>query len=281
MRIPERLEPLVHAHLIDEVVGQLQSGKEAEVYVVRCGDEYRCAKVYKAVNDRTFKAKAAYTEGRKVRNSRQARAMEKSTSRYGMREREAEWQNKEVEALYLLSEAGVRVPKPYEFYEGVLLLQMIVDAEGNAAPRLNDVQLTPEEAKTHHATLMAEVVRMMSVGIVHGDLSAFNVLVAHDGLVIIDLPQAVQATANNAFHFLERDLQQLGSYFGRVVPEILETKYAKEIWKLHQSGKLRADSQLTGKFAESTKKADVAGTLAEIDGAYEDALEKRGPRVRR
>ncbi len=266
--------------MIDDVVGQLQSGKEAEVYVVRSNDRYLCAKVYKEENSRTFKQKTQYTEGRKVRNSRQARAME-GKSKYGRKERESDWQNTEVEALSLLGAAGVKVPETYGYYEGVLLLQMITDAEGNPAPRLNDVKLTPEQAKEYHLTLIRESVLMLCAGIVHGDFSEFNVLVAHQGLIIIDLPQAVQATANNAFMIFERDLKQLSAFFGRYAPEVMKTEYAAEIWNLYKHGKLRPDSKLTGTFAQSTKKANVKDVLGEIEAARDDAMEKLGIKVKR
>ena len=275
MRIPSRLEPLLHAEMIDEVVIQLQSGKEAEVYVVSCDGEYRCAKVYKEANSRTFKQKTQYTEGRKVRGSREARAMA-SKSRYGRQERESEWQNTEVDALRLLGEAGVRVPQTYGYFEGVLILQMITDADGEPAPRLNDVDLTPETARAFYLTLVREAVKMLCAGIVHGDLSEFNVLLAHDGLVIIDLPQAVQATANNAFGIFERDLTQLAAFFGRLAPDLMTTRYPKEIWKLYKNGKLRPDTPLTGKFEDDRKKADVGAILDEIEDARDDEMEKRG-----
>jgi len=275
MKIPKRLLPLVHAHLIDDVVGQLQSGKEAEVYIVRSGDKYMCAKIYKDEQGRSFKQKTQYTEGRKVRNSRQARAME-GKSKYGRKEREADWQNTEVEALSLLGASGVGVPQTFGYYEGVLLLEMIVDAEGNPAPRLNDVALTPEEARQFHLVLMREAVLMLCAGIVHGDLSEFNVLVSHRGLVIIDLPQAVQATANNAFEIFERDLKQLSAYFGRYDASIMATEYAKEIWNSYKNGKLRPDTPITGKFVQKAHKANVNEVLGEIEAAREDALARRG-----
>jgi len=281
MRTPFRLEPLIHAHLIDEVIGQLQSGKEAEVYIVRCGDELRCAKVYKEANNRSFKNMTQYTEGRKVRNSRQARAMGKK-SRYGKQEQEAAWQSTEVEAIYLLDAAGVRVPKPYDFYEGVLLLEMITDAEGNAAPRLNDVPLTKSQAQEHHEFLVRQAVKMLCAGLVHGDLSQFNVLVSDRGLVIIDFPQAVQATANNAFSIFERDLIQLTAFLGRFDPALLRTNFAKEIWKLYENGKLLPDSKLTGLYTDTRKAADVSAVMAEIDDARMEEMMRRGlmPRKR-
>jgi len=275
MKIPSRLMPLLQADLIDEVVGQLQSGKEAEVYVVRTGDVYRCAKVYKEANQRTFKHRTQYTEGRQVRSSRKARAMD-SNSRYGRQERESEWQNTEVDALFLLGGAGVQVPQAHTFYEGVLLLEIVTDADGDPAPRLNDVDLTPDQAREYHKFLMRQAVLMLCAGLIHGDLSEFNVLVGHKGLVIIDFPQAVQATANNAFAIFERDLKQLAAFFGQYAPEILTTEYPKEIWKLYQNGKLKPDSPLTGRFQQSGKKADVNAVLSEIDDARDEAMERRG-----
>ncbi|RZA22867.1 MAG: serine protein kinase RIO [Proteobacteria bacterium] len=275
MKIPKRLQPLLDAHIIEDVIGKLQSGKEAEVYVVRAKGELCCAKVYKEENNRSFKQKTQYTEGRKVRSTRRARAME-SSSRYGRQEREAEWQNTEVDALYLLASAGVRVPKPMEYYEGVLLLEMITDAEGNPAPRLNDVELTADQARVQHRFLIREAVKMLCAGLVHGDLSEFNVLSAKDGLVIIDLPQAIQATANNAFGLFERDFTQLSAFFGRFAPEILGSNYAKEIWLLFENGKLKPDSPLTGIIEEDKRKANVKAVLAEIEDAREEAMAKRG-----
>jgi len=275
MKTPSRLVPLIHADLIDEVVGQLQSGKEAEVYVVRCGDQYRCAKVYKEATHRSFKQKTQYTEGRGVRNSRRSRAMESNT-RYGRKERESEWQNTEVEALSLLAAAGVRVPQTFGYYEGVLVLQMITDADGNPAPRLDDVALMGEQAREYHLLLVREAVLMLCAGLIHGDLSEFNVLLSQDGPVIIDLPQAVQATANNAFAIFERDLVHLSAFFGRFAPEVVATDYAKEIWKLYKSGKLRPDTVLTGRFEQSAKKADLKGVLSEIADARDEEMERRG-----
>ncbi len=277
MKIPKRLQPLLEAHIIDDVLGKLQSGKEAEVYIVRAQGELCCAKVYKEENNRSFKQKTQYTEGRKVRNSRRARAME-SNSRYGREEREADWHNTEVDALYLLSAAGVRVPKPMTFYEGVLLLEMVVDQEGNPAPRMNDVEFTKEEARAQHAFLVRESVKMLCAGLVHGDLSEFNVLASENGLVIIDLPQAIQATANNAGQLFERDLDQLKSFFGRFAPEVRDTRYAKEIWKLFVNGKLKPDSPVTGTFADDLRTANVKAVMAEIEDAREEAMSRIAPK---
>ena len=265
MKTPQRLAPLLEDGLIDDVVRQLMSGKEATVYVVRCGDDVRCAKVYKEANKRSFRQSVDYTEGRKVKNSRQGRAMAKG-SKFGRESQEAAWQSAEVDALYRLANAGVRVPEPYNFYEGVLLMELVVDANGNAAPRLNDITFSAEGARIHHQTLIKEVVRMLCAGIVHGDLSEFNILMSADGPVIIDLPQAVDAAGNNnARDMLERDVRNLSDYFGRFAPELLSTEYGKEIWALYAHGDLTLDTQLTGRFRQTNKPVDLKGVMREID----------------
>ncbi|MGI4857321.1 MAG: PA4780 family RIO1-like protein kinase, partial [Janthinobacterium lividum] len=218
MKTPKRLIPLVEEGLVDEVISQLMSGKEATVYVVRSGDDIRCAKVYKDAKQRSFRQASSYREGRKVQNSRQARAMEKG-SRYGRQMQEELWQNAEVDALFRLANAGVRVPQPYICTDGVLLMELVVDGNGDVAPRLNDVDMTPERALEVHAALLTEVVRMLCAGMIHGDLSEYNILLAADGPVIIDLPQAVDASGNNeAAAMLERDVDNLAAYFGRFAP---------------------------------------------------------------
>ena len=249
----------------DDVVRQLMSGKEATVYVVRCGDDVRCAKVYKEANKRSFRQSVDYTEGRKVKNSRQSRAMAKG-SKFGRESQEAAWQSAEVDALYRLANAGVRVPEPYNFYEGVLLMELVTDANGNAAPRLNDVTFSAEDARIHHATLIKEVVRMLCAGVVHGDLSEFNILMSADGPVIIDLPQAVDAAGNNnAREMLERDVRNLSDYFGRFAPELLTTQYGKEIWALYSHGDLTLETPLTGRFRQNTKAVDLKSVMREIE----------------
>ena len=264
MKTPKRIEPLVQDGLVDEVIRQLMSGKEATVYVVRCGEEIRCAKVYKEANKRSFRQSTDYTEGRKVKNSRRARAMEKGTS-YGRKAQEEAWQNAEVDALYRLAAAGVRVPKPYNFHEGVLLMELVTDSEGNAAPRLNDLELTAELSREYHRILITQVVRMLCAGIVHGDLSEYNVLVDSTGPVIIDLPQAVDAAANNqARKMLLRDVQNLAAYFGRFAHELLTTDYGREIWSLYQSSQLHPDSVLTGHFERIENPVDMHGVMREI-----------------
>ena len=267
MKIPPRLQPLLEDGLIDDVTRQLMSGKEAMVFVVTCGDEVRCAKVYKEANKRSFRQSVDYTEGRKTKNSRQARAMQKG-SKYGRESQEAAWQSAEVDALYRLAGAGVRVPTPYNFYEGVLLMELVTGDDGNAAPRLNDVQLSNETAREYHAFLIQQVVKMLVAGIVHGDLSEFNILVGSDGPVIIDLPQAVDAASNNhAKDMLVRDVNNLANYFGQFAPELLKTQYAKEIWALYERGDLKVDSPLTGHFAETNKAVDMQSVMREIKNA--------------
>ncbi|MCX7097080.1 MAG: serine protein kinase RIO [Methylococcales bacterium] len=275
MKTPKSLEPLVRDGLVDEVIRPLKSGKEAAVYVVLSEGEIRCAKVYKEANKRGFHKQALYQEGRKVRNTRQARAMEKN-SRFGRKQQEEVWQNAEVDALYRLAAAGVRVPHPYNFVEGVLLMELVTDAEGAAAPRLNDLELTQEEALEYHGILIKEVVRMLCAGIVHGDLSEFNVLVDAQGPVIIDLPQAVDAAANNnAARMLERDVNNMAAYFGRFAPELLTTSYGKEIWKIYESGNLSPDTVLTGTFKASNKQADVGAIMREINDARDEAIRRK------
>lgn len=275
MKIPKRLQPLVDDGLIDEVLVQLMSGKEANVYVVRCGDEVFCAKVFKEAQQRSFKQAAQYQEGRKTRNSRRGRAMAKKT-RYGQREQEQAWLNAEVDALYQLAAAGVRVPQPRGFVDGVLLMEMIADAEGYAAPRLDDVTMSEEEALRHHATVINEVVRMLCAGLIHGDLSEFNVLLDANGPVIIDLPQAVNAAGNNsAATMFERDVNNMRAYFGRYAPQLLQTRYAKEIWALYEAGRLQPDVKLTGQFADATHQVDMDELLTVIDDALEEEAERR------
>ncbi|MGZ8955852.1 MAG: PA4780 family RIO1-like protein kinase [Methylovulum sp.] len=275
MKIPKTIEPLVEAGLIDEVMRPLKSGKEAAVYVVVSEGEIRCAKVYKEASKRGFHKQAQYREGRKTRNSRQARAMQKNT-RYGQQQQEAIWQNAEVDALYRLAAAGVRVPTPYNFVEGVLLMELITDADGNAAPRLNDLKLSHEQALEFHQLLIREIVKMLCAGIIHGDLSEYNILVDSQGPVIIDLPQAVDAAANNnAAMMLERDVNNVTNYFGQFAPELLTTRYGKEIWKLYESGNLHPEAPLTGQFKSSEKKADVKSIMKEINDARDDAIRRR------
>ncbi len=267
MKTPKRLQSLIEEGLIDSVVRQLMSGKEAMVYVVRCGDETRCAKVYKEATERSFRQATDYTENRKVKNSRQARAMAKGT-KFGRESQEAAWQSAEVDALYRLAAAGVRVPRPYNFHEGVLLMELVTDAEGHAAPRLNDLTFTEDEARTCHRSLMTEVVRMLCAGVIHGDLSEYNILLGANGPVIIDLPQAVDAAGNNhAKAMLARDINNLSTYFGQFAAELLTTQYAEEIWHLYKHGELHPDTNLTGRFEQTLPPVDLDSVVREIDDA--------------
>jgi RIO kinase 1 len=275
VKTPPGLQPLIDDGVIDEVVRSLKSGKEATVYLVRSGPHLRCAKVYRDMAQRSFQKRAQYQEGRGVRGSRQARAMGKSTG-FGRREAEAAWKNAEVDALYQLVAAGVRVPKPIGYFDGVLVMELVADADGNPAPRLGEVELPPDTAREYHAMLIRDVVRMLSLGLVHGDLSEFNVLVAPDGPVIIDLPQAVNAAGNNAARpMLERDVNNLRSTLGRFAPELLATEFAREMWALYEQGELRPDSALTGVFAIEETVVDPDDVLLVIDDAREEEIQRQ------
>lgn len=275
MKFPKRIQPLIEDGLVDEVISQLMSGKEATVYVVRCGDEIRCAKVYKEASKRSFKKAVEYQEGRKGRNSRRARAMEKG-SKFGRNQQEEAWQSAEVDALLKLANAGVRVPKAYGCFDGVLLMELITDDEGRVAPRLNDVSMTSELAMDDHALVMKYVMRMLCAGVVHGDLSEFNVLLDNYGPVIIDLPQAVDAAGNNnARAMLERDVNNMTAYYGQYAPELLDSKYAKEIWALYEDGNLHPEVELTGQFEENNQAADVDVVMQEIKAAFAEEQERQ------
>ena len=288
MKAPPRLQSLVEEGLIDTVVRQLMSGKEAMVFVVRSGEQTLCAKIYKEATHRSFRQAVDYTENRKVKNSRSARAMAKG-SRFGRQEQEAAWQSAEVDALYRLAAAGVRVPQPFNFHDGVLLMELVTDAHGDAAPRLNDVAFSPAQARQHHTTLIAEVVRMLCAGVVHGDLSEFNILLAHmptaqsgdgdaglDVPVIIDLPQAVDAAGNNhAQRMLLRDVANLRDFFGQFEPALLKTDFGPEIWSLYQAGLLSNDTLLTGHFERAQANVDMQAVLREIDDARAEDAARR------
>ncbi|MEF8721129.1 serine protein kinase RIO [Candidatus Accumulibacter phosphatis] len=270
MKTPARLLALVEEGLVDQVLGQLMSGKEATVYVVRCGDDIRCAKVYKEASQRSFRNNASYQEGRKVRNSRQARAMEKG-SRFGRKMQEEVWQSAEVDALYRLAAAGVRVPQPHLCYEGVLLMDLIVDADGHPAPRLNDVELSEELALEFHALLIEQVVRMLCAGIIHGDLSEYNILVGEDGPVIIDVPQAIDAAGNsNAAEMFARDVINLRSYFSSFAPSLVGSQFGKEIWAHYESGLLTPELALTGRVVLDERLADVDAVLQQVELAIKE-----------
>lgn len=275
MKIPRPLQPLIDDGIIDEVLRPLKSGKEASVYIVRSGDTVRCAKVYKDMGQRSFQQRVQYQEGRQVRGSRQARAMAKST-RFGRKEQETAWKNTEVDALYQLAAAGVRVPEPYGYFNGVLIMELITDAAGFSAPGLGDVELTLEQASDYHAFLIGQIVRMLCAGLIHGDLSEYNVLVGPDGPVIIDLPQVVSAAGNNnARMMLRRDVDNITATLGRFAPELLTTRHGEEMWALFEAGLLRPDSKLTGIFVRDESAVDVDGTLFDIEDAREEAIRRQ------
>ncbi len=274
LKAPQRIKPLIEDGLVDEVLRSLMSGKEAQVYLVQCGQEIRCAKVYKDAADRSFKHAVQYQEGRKARNSRRTRAMAKR-SKFGRGQQEAVWQTAEVDALNALAEAGVRVPKAYGLFDGVLLMELITGADGEVAPRLNDITLSKEQAVKDHAKVMNYVLRMLCVGLVHGDLSEFNVLQNAEGPVIIDFPQVVNAAANNhAESMLQRDVGNITDYYAQFAPELADSHYAEEIWELYDKGLLKPDLKLTGEFEFSTEAADVDGVLHLIEVAYQEEQER-------
>lgn len=271
MKTPPSLEALIEEGVIDNVLRQLKSGKEASVYLVSSAGQERCAKVYKEANKRGFHKLAEYQEGRKARGSRDARAIGKR-SRHGRAEQEAAWKNAEIDALYRLAAAGVRVPQPQGYFSGVLIMEVIQDADGNPAPRLSEVEATPQQARDWHAFLMRQIVLMLCSGLIHGDLSEYNVLLDAGGPVIIDLPQAVDAAGNNnAFAMLQRDVANITTYCSRFAPELLATEYAHEIWKLYRSRELRTDSELTGQFEHDQTEADVDAVLDQIEEARKEA----------
>lgn len=279
MKIPKRIQPLVDEGLVDEVIRPLMSGKEASVYIVRCGEDIRCAKVYKEADKRSFKQAVLYQEGRKVRSTRRARAMQKG-SKFGRAQQEESWQNAEVDALFKLAKAGVRVPQPYGCYDGVLLMELICDDAGMVAPRLADVAMDDDLAIADHATMLRYIVIMLYEGLVHGDLSEFNVLVDDHGPVVIDLPQAVDAAANNNAKWMFcRDVNNMRDYYGQYAPELLTTQYAEEIWALYEAGELHPDVQLSGEFITDTRETDVDAVLEQIKAAFAEA-EARKARLR-
>jgi RIO kinase 1 len=274
LKTPTALQPLIDDGVIDEVIRALKSGKEATVYLVRSGTQSRCAKVYRDMRQRSFQRRAQYQEGRKMRGSRQTRAMTKKT-RFGRGEQESAWKNAEVDALYRLEAAGVRVPKPYGYFNDVLIMELVTDSSGQPAPRLGEIDLSPERAREYHGFLIRQIVRMLNIGLIHGDLSEFNVLVASDGPVIIDLPQVVNAAGNNgALAMLERDVNNIRGTLARFAPELLATEFAREMWSIYEQGELTADRKLTGQFARDETAPDSESVLLAVNDAREEAVRR-------
>ena len=243
------LEQLLEDGVIDEVVARLKSGKEADVWLVRHGEQVLAAKVYKDRNFRSFKNNSGYKEGRAVRNSRTQRAMDKG-SRFGQAAAEDAWKSAESDALHKLHAQGVRVPAPVLFYEGILLMHLVHDGEGNAAPRLIDAIIPPEQAAGLYQDLRTQAIKMLCADLIHGDLSAYNVLLGAAGPTIIDFPQVVSAAQNStAESFFKRDIENLRGFFAGL-DRTLETKTAgdaHEIWHAYVRRDLAPDFVPSGR----------------------------------
>ena len=275
MRVPSSLMPLMDQGVIEEVIRPVQSGKEAEVFLVISRGERCIAKVYKDTQSRSFKHRSQYTEGRQTRNTRDQRAMSRRT-RYGRGEEEQAWRSKEVDVLERLQSTAVPVPRLYDFIDGVLVMEMIVDENGEPAPRLADVNLHPDEARELFFILLHGVKCMLCVGVVHGDLSDFNVLLTARGPVIIDFPQAVDPAHNrNARRLLIRDVRNLTSFLARFVPNLRRTKYGEEMWDLYERGELTPETRLTGKVKRKSGAVDLDSLMAEIASANEEDKKRR------
>jgi RIO kinase 1 len=245
------LAPLLADGVVEEICGRLKSGKEADLWLVRHGGEIVAAKVYKARQTRSFKNNAGYKEGRQVRDTRTQRAMERG-SRFGRAAAEESWKAKEADALYALHAAGVRAPRPVLFYEGVLLMELVVDAHGHPAPRLVDARVPREQAAALYADLRAQAVRMLGCDLIHGDLSPYNVLLGRNGPVLIDFPQVVGAAHNSqAESFFHRDLENLRRFFAGIDPALrAAANDAREIWRAYVRRELTPDFVPSGRPAE-------------------------------
>lgn len=278
MRTPDSLTALVDHGIIEEVLRPLMSGKEAQVYLVVSGGQQCVAKIYKEAQNRSFQNRADYTEGRKVRNSRDQRAMGRG-SRHGKAQNEAAWRSAEVDMIYRLRDAGVRVPQPQHYIDGVLIMELVVDAEGFPAPRLGDLVWEPADAEALFKQLLGEVVRMLSVGVVHGDLSDFNVLMSASGPVVIDFPQSVDAATNaNARKLLIRDVDNLHRFASKFEPAHAALPYAEEMWELYKRNALTPDTQLSGRYRSAHKAANTTAVLDLISDANRDERKRREAR---
>lgn len=275
MRVPESLATLAEFGVIEDVLRPLMSGKEAQVFLVVSGGKECIAKVYKKAEARAFKNRAEYTEGRGTRNTRDQRAMGKRTG-YGREKNEEAWHSTEVDMLRLLHGAGVSVPTPMKYMDGVLVMEMITDAEGEPAPRLGEVELPPAEATAVYEQLLRQVVRMLCAGVVHGDLSEFNVLLGTAGPVIIDLPQAINASKNpHARKLLVRDVENLHRFLKRLVPGAKIKRYAEEMWDLYEKDELTPETPLAGNYVASEARANTAAVLDMIEDAEYDEARRR------
>lgn len=278
IRLPENLAALVEYGVIQEVVRPLMSGKEAQIYLVVSEGEERVAKVYKEAQARTFKHRAEYTEGRKTRNSRDQRAINKRT-RHGRARDEAAWRSTEVEMIHRLRDAGVRVPEPHQFIDGVLVMELVVDANGNPAPRLGDLTFEPKQARDVYDALVSQVVRMLCAGVVHGDLSEFNVLMGVNGPTLIDFPQAVDPASNqNSRRLLLRDVENLHRFLARFAPQVKRPPYGEEMWQLYQANRLTPTTKLDGTYRAPREKTDTAAVLTLIGEAGDEERARREAR---
>ncbi|MBZ0234860.1 MAG: hypothetical protein K8M05_21210 [Deltaproteobacteria bacterium] len=235
----DQLDVLIADGVIDEVLGRLKSGKEADISLVRRGTDVIAAKVYKDRATRSFKNNSDYREGRKVRNSRTQRAIDRG-GRFGRDAAEQAWKSAEADALYKLVGSGVRVPEPVMFYEGVLLMDLVRDAEGRPAPRLIDVAIQREAAMGVYADLVAQMIAMLCHDLIHGDLSPYNILASAHGPTIIDFPQVVSAAhSSRAEYFFLRDFDNVVRFLAGFDPSLaVHAADGRAIWRAYVSREL-------------------------------------------
>ena len=238
----DHLDVLLADGVIDEVLGRLKSGKEANISLVRRGDDVLAAKVYKDRSTRSFKNNADYKEGRKVRNSRTQRAID-GGGRFGRDAAEQAWKSAEADALYKLVGSGVRVPLPVMFYEGVLLMELVKDGDGRPAPRLIDVAIEPAAAIGVYADLVAQLIAMLCCDLIHGDLSPYNILAAAEGPTIIDFPQVVSAVhSSRAEFFFLRDFDNVVRFVAGFDPSLaVHRSDGRAIWRAYVGRELTRD----------------------------------------
>jgi len=235
----DKLDVLIADGVIDEVLGRLKSGKEANISLVRRGEAVIAAKVYKDRSTRSFKNNSDYKEGRKVRNTRTQRAIDRG-GQFGRDAAEQAWKSAEADALYKLAGTGVRVPEPVMFYEGVLLMDLVCDAEGRPAPRLIDVAIERDAAIGIFADLVAQMISMLCCDLIHGDLSPYNILAAAEGPTIIDFPQVISAVhSSRAEYFFLRDFDNIVRFLAGFDPSLaVHTADGRAIWRAYVSREL-------------------------------------------